>query len=416
MYQQREHTREKEKDRDIDETEVVARRKFWNSVETRNWFKDHGYTLYERVMDDYKSEMSSRLVPCLPYEEFQEANYPYAYHDAERVTEEIKPLAVSDFQGKVAFAQDLQNRHVAIKIVPDGTDEYRILSFLNGQNLDVLKEHCIMPVLELLPIEGFWFAIMPRWGTSIHYPALNRMHEVLDMMHSMLKALAFLHANNISHGDIKLSNVAVNHFADFTLYIGSNVRPALREKRLLSYAMFDFDYSTMLSPEMDRMSCRLPYQRSWGSFNRTMDTAQGEFDFNPFVLDVGAMGVEFCSEFQHLCGQVPFLAPLLDKMTTRNLESRFTASEALQFFEDMYSHLTEAEIQQTIGRRFRTNFYYKYDRWVLVPPDFAKKWASYKEPPIPWTMQVIRYLCRRTWIYHVVAHVRWFFSKFIYSG
>lgn len=98
--------------------------------------------------------------------------------------------------------------------------------------------------------------------------------------------------------DIKLANVAINHFADSTSFQGNNVRPALRAKRLVSYALFDFDYSIMLSPEMDRVAYRLPYQRSWGSFNLTMDTAQGEFDFNPFVLDVGTMGAEFCTMWQ----------------------------------------------------------------------------------------------------------------------
>lgn len=60
------------------------------------------------------------------------------------------------------FAQDAHKRHVAVKIVRDDTDEYRILRYLSQQSLDVLKENCILPVLDLLPVEGFWFAIMPR--------------------------------------------------------------------------------------------------------------------------------------------------------------------------------------------------------------------------------------------------------------
>ena len=101
-----------------------------------------------------------------------------------------------------------------------------------------------------------------------------------------------------SSQDVKFANVAVNHFGDATATECSLMRPSLRAQRLLSYAIFDFDYSIMLPPGADRTSYRLPYQRSWGTFNTTMDTAQGEFDFNPFVLDVGALGVEFCDHYQ----------------------------------------------------------------------------------------------------------------------
>jgi hypothetical protein len=38
---------------------------------------------------------------------------------------------------------------------------------------------------------------------------------------------------------------------------------------------------------------------------------------------------------QHLTKDVPMLAPLFDKMTTRNVPSRFTAAEALQFLEKL---------------------------------------------------------------------------------
>lgn len=117
--------------------------------------------------------------------------------------------------------------------------------------------------------------------------------------------------------------------------------------------------------------------------------------------------------FKHLCGQLPFLAPLLDRMTTRNLGNRFTAPEALQFFEKMYSQLTEAELQQAVfgDQPIYSPLYYTYDRWASVPSDFAKKWASYREPPIPLTTKVLRRLCERGWIFHIVANIRWFSFK-----
>lgn len=98
--------------------------------------------------------------------------------------------------------------------------------------------------------------------------------------------------------DINQSNVLVNHFSDSDILEKNWIRADLRSKGMLSYAVFDFDFSVMLPPEADRTKYRLPYQRSWGTFNYTMDTAQGEFDYNPFVLDVGILGVRFCSDYQ----------------------------------------------------------------------------------------------------------------------
>ncbi|PPR07269.1 hypothetical protein CVT26_012429 [Gymnopilus dilepis] len=402
---------------DVDRAQMEERRKFWDSSETVEWFKSHGYTLYRRVLNEV-GDYTSRTVPSLPCSDVETAHHPYAYYDSEIINDFTTPLASFEFAGKVAFAQDSRHRHVAIKIVQDGTDEYRILRFLSEQPLDVLEANCILPVLELLPIEGFWFAVMPRWGSAITYPPLTKIYEVLDIIHSLLKGLSFLHGHNISHGDVKLDNVLVNHFADASRPEDNNVRPKLRAKRLLSYGIFDFDYSLVLPPGMDPETFRLPYQRSWGTFNTTMDTAQGEFDFNPFVLDVGALGVEFCTEFQHLCGQVPFLAPLLDKMTTRILGNRFTASEALDYFNKMYAQLTDAELQQPVREKESEDFapYYLYDRWASVPPDFAQNWAHFKEPPIPWTTRALRRICQREWRFHVVAYVRWLFFRLGLSG
>jgi hypothetical protein len=62
----------------------------------------------------------------------------------------------------VVFAQNIQGRHVAIKLVLDDSDEYRIMCFLREQDLDTLQENCIIPILDLMRFKGFWAAVMPR--------------------------------------------------------------------------------------------------------------------------------------------------------------------------------------------------------------------------------------------------------------
>lgn len=110
------------------------------------------------------------------------------------------------------FAQDALKRHVAIKLVRDNTDEYRVLRFLTQQDPSMLKENCVIPVLDLLPTEGFWFAVMPRyvrgqlstsiladvnlfwrWGSSIYVPRPLFLYEAVDIIHARLKVRLMIH-------------------------------------------------------------------------------------------------------------------------------------------------------------------------------------------------------------------------------
>ncbi|KDR82386.1 hypothetical protein GALMADRAFT_87668 [Galerina marginata CBS 339.88] len=410
--------------------DLYERIAFWDSPDTIQFFKEHGYTLYKRIgKDDY---LSASTEPALPFQDFAEGVYPYSYYDARTVDSDPTPLRASEPGAKVAFAQDSLNRHVAIKLVRDGTEEYRIMRFLSQQRLETLKDNCVVPVLELLPVEGFWFAVMPRrpqrsfelnhladhdfrWGESPQNPPPKIVQDVLGFMHGMLKGLAFLHEHNISHGDMHEGNLLINHFCDVTFQGSSNIRQDLRFQQSLSYCVFDFDFAVMLSPDEDRGNFRLPCERSYGTFAKIKDTYQGELDYNPFVFDVGNVGVTFCRLYQHLTKEIPFLAPLLDKMTTRDLDRRFKASEALRFFEDMTSQLSQSELEVQTPQRERGEqlSYDLYDRWSHVPVDFARKWEIYKEPPLPWTTKVLRWLCERRWGHYIVAIIRRFLSGMI---
>ncbi|KAF8905818.1 kinase-like domain-containing protein [Gymnopilus junonius] len=391
---------------DQDDFSIQERLKFWDAPDTIRFFEEHGYILYKRIFS--YGDPSSASTPVLSSGDFMEDNYPYASYDHK--SDPDKKLLATDSRGKVAFAQDSVGRHVAIKLVRDDSDEYRILRFLNQQSLEILRENCVIPVLELLPIEGFWFAVMPRWGESARHPDPVTILGALEFMHSMLKGLTFLHKHNISHGDINDENVLVNHFCDARNATNCQIRRDLCSKQRLSYALFDFDFSVILPADSDRREYRLPYKRSWGSCCRVYDTAQGEFDYNPFVFDVGNMGAVFCYIYQHLAPAAPFLAPLLDRMTTRDLERRFTAMEALQFFEDMFSKMTETQLGTPFWEDDLEVYvpYDKYNRWINLPPDFARTWAVYREPPIPLKTWFLRWLCRREWVYHTVAFIRWF--------
>ena len=85
-----------DKKEEPDMREVKERRKFWDSPQTFQWFKDRGYTMYSRTLDDEGNPLCL-TVPRLPSEIFQEAQYPFAYHDGSVSTMSGTPLGVEEF-------------------------------------------------------------------------------------------------------------------------------------------------------------------------------------------------------------------------------------------------------------------------------------------------------------------------------
>jgi hypothetical protein len=65
----------------------------------------------------------------------------------------------------------------------------------------------------------------------------------------------------------------------------------------------------MFPADTDRTHIRLPYRQSWyGSGRQPHDTAQGEYDYNPFAYDVGNLGKVLCTEYQvNLIGSTALL-------------------------------------------------------------------------------------------------------------
>ena len=98
------------------------------------------------------------------------------------------------------------------------------------------------------------------------------------------------------------------------------------------------------------------------------------------------------------------LAPLFDRMTTHDLTRRFTADEALDFFQNEYSTLREEQLNRPVTPdRGGSSF----DYWDHMPPYLAEKWAHHRTPPVPLSYPVLRWLCKRRPMEHVVPWIWW---------
>ncbi|KAG5341553.1 hypothetical protein C0989_009470 [Termitomyces sp. Mn162] len=318
----------------------------------------------------------------------------------------LSPTHIMEVQKKVyghSLVRTLAKEHVAIKAVLFGSKEYRILEYLQNQGVPASPDEFqnVIPVLDILSCDGLKLSTFTQnsaWSASLRL--FQRLRRYLN-----------------SDQDIKIENILVNHF-DRYHFDGRNAhRRSLCIQGKLTYALFDFSHSTMFPQSVRLDECRLPSYISFGTYplQRPDDTHQGEIDFNPFAFDVGMLGIVFCNEFQHLTTLAPMLAPLFDMMTTRNVSRRFTAAEALAFFEEQVQPLSPG--LEKVGYRSRGSPSYPprydtFDRWQDLDPDFVEKWAKFRDAPVPFHVRLLRRLCERSWGWHLVNRIR-YIARFI---
>ncbi|KAF8911930.1 hypothetical protein CPB85DRAFT_1303102 [Mucidula mucida] len=255
----------------------------------------------------------------------------------------------------------------------------------------------ILPILDMLPFGGHWLAVMPRWGDTVGSPWFESMQEILTLIRCLIEGLSHVHSFKIVHRDVDTYNMLVNHVQLTEETSKYCIRQRMRREERMKYALFDFDFSLLLPPETHIESCRRPYKESVvGHDTPIPDVWQGEYEYNPFAYDVGCLGEFLCFRFQHLTPLVPMLAPLFDSMIHWNVESRLTAAQALQFFDDLYPQLDQEQLQSYPPKYdLRTSRpYEEHDRWARLPEDFVKQWSHMRMPKVPITIKLLRLICR----------------------
>lgn len=80
---------------------------------------------------------------------------------------------------------------------------------------------------------------------------------------------------------------------------------------------------------------------------------------------------------------VPVLAPLIGKMTTHSVDERWTAEEALTFFDELQARLPADVLDLGVSLAWDVDpmddpgLY-----WDRLSPEFQSSWKSHRPPPL----------------------------------
>ncbi|KAF8884759.1 kinase-like domain-containing protein [Gymnopilus junonius] len=359
---------------------------WWDSM--RSWFAERGYTLYDYLPDGDSDNKFAYWKPSRHCTGSIDFPYPYMGSDDDRTG-----YATGYGEGRVVFAQDNEGRHLAIKLLKGGSEEVKVSKLLKDESClhDFESFPCVLPVLDLLPCEDHWFAVMPRsvqkrplslhvvvqlplcrWGEVDYTPWFSTMYHAVLHMRCLLKGLIFLQSRRIFHRDVAHRNILVNRLAYFRDRRKTfSMQFELEKEEKLRYALFDFDRAVLLDKETYGENPILPIHFvNQGFYSPPYERLLGYPDFDPFKYDVACLGIYFDETFGDHIPAAPLLAPLIDRMLTANIEKRFTASQALDFTEYILSNVSRT-IPTYDKPRIWMGSYYDRDRWKDLPEDFV---------------------------------------------
>ncbi|KAH9855109.1 hypothetical protein C2E23DRAFT_724790, partial [Lenzites betulinus] len=261
---------------------------------------------------------------------------------------------------------------------------------------------------------GFSFVVMPMWTTSyrICMEDFDTIREIFTFIRCTLKGLSFLHDIRIAHRDIDDTNIAANWYCYDMKHRDHRLARILEHYRSPDavYALFDFDLSLQLPPETSLKECRRPAEEAWIGklYYHPRDVTQGEWEYNPFALDVACLGNIFLFSFAEAVAVVPLLAPLFGRMTFPSIDSRFIAEEALTFFREIEAGLDPDVLDSKVVLKDSEAVLDDPDLyWARLSPEFQRHWRSHRPIPPSRTMRLLRWAMHRVpGAYKVITYVR----------
>ncbi|PFH49987.1 hypothetical protein AMATHDRAFT_146307, partial [Amanita thiersii Skay4041] len=107
------------------------------------------------------------------------------------------------------------------------------------------------------------------------------------------------------------------------------------------------------------------------------------------------------------------LAPLIDMMATPDIDKRFTANQALEFFLTLRSEMSEKELKCPIPRERaeKLSLWDGFSRWNGLSTEFVQRWEAYRELPPSLPRRLLRTFCKRHWGRNIIYYTRLIFQR-----
>ncbi|CAK5264817.1 unnamed protein product, partial [Mycena citricolor] len=398
-----------------EEFEFSKRLQFWDGP-IRAFLSERGYTLNRFEIFGDKGSTFGFMYPALEFSPSAAPKDPrYAFVDTPTsfVSLTSKPFKYHIY-GKVAFAQETSHpeKHIAVKLIRNDSPEYQIMKTLL-EDADGRFIRGLVPVLDLFPFCGHWLAVTPRWGDDARAPWPSTIGQALDLLEDALSGLAYLHERRIVHRDISFSNMLTNHipsqrFSD----VSDAMRSRLRNQRVLTLGLFDYNLSLVFPRDTPLELARSSYEDYFlGAWKPHLDVGHGEYQYNPFAVDVLGVGYIIGRGFQHMTPVAPILAPVIDGLVHWHPPSRLTAAAALDLLRTLKAEYGPG-IVNLAAPTFQSMGYdelpllEEFDRWKGLPEEFIARWKHLRTPPVPFHRRLLHFLCSYEPVSIVVRQLR----------
>ncbi|KZV68802.1 hypothetical protein PENSPDRAFT_581871 [Peniophora sp. CONT] len=257
----------------------------------------------------------------------------------------------------------IDGKHVWLKFI-HVTSEFNELPILKTVSSDPHRDdpqnHCAT-LLDVLNIPacgelGACIIVMPMYREWFD-PTMHLLGEALDFLDQLLEGLAFMHQLNVTHGDIKSSNIMMDANAMFPdgfnplvvgcgrhrLSLQDETPRGSRIKIPVKYVYIDFGHGH----KFESFATRHKVERTGGyeglpELNSIWKSRRKQLElFDPFPADVYALG-HFIFDFfvRSTPTLIPAIAPLVKKMVARRPSKRPTADQCVRVFRDAASSLS----------------------------------------------------------------------------
>ncbi|KAK6977950.1 kinase-like domain-containing protein [Favolaschia claudopus] len=179
-----------------------------------------------------------RSAPLPPRSNPRDAFHPSNYEDfVNRLPSPMYPrVTIYTPYSAITYAGiDAQGRNIFIKVVPQSSNEWRIIQYLS--KIKHAWNHTI-PLLSLLRAGKWVFIIQPLWDFGWDLPPCDTAGARLRMAKQLIEGLCFMHMCGVAHNDIHDRNILINH---------DNSRPlslvGFRDSFKCQLAFIDFEFS-----------------------------------------------------------------------------------------------------------------------------------------------------------------------------